>query len=130
MRYDERKNLFVQTQHKSLIYSRHFVGIYGWIVGFGTPPRKHLDVMAPTSKTYALGDVVSIRIIGCFKRNDNDDKYIAVEAERKEQTIRDLPISELTMLQNLYPIVREGEGWLESDDALAMIRKHGGGSGG
>lgn len=97
------------------------MGIYGWIVGFGTPPREHLDVMVPTSKTYALGAVVPIRIIGCFKRSDNDDKYVAVEAERKEQTIRDLPVSELTMLRNLYPIVREGEGWLESEDALAMI---------
>ena len=70
MWYEKERNVFVQTAHKSLGYARGFVGIYGWIVGSGTPPGKHLDVMAPTRNSYELGDVVPIRIVGCFKRSD------------------------------------------------------------
>ena len=124
MRYDDKRNVFVPTEHKYLGYTRHFTGIYGWIDGYGTPPAGHLDVMVPTTREYSLGDSVPIRIVGCFKRNDNDNKFIGVERDRADTTLSDLPESEIGMLHAVYPDVRSGEAWLESDDAIALIRTH------
>ena len=124
MKYLAERNEFEATPYKFLGYTREFVGVYGWIVGFGTPPGKHLDVMVPTGGEFANGDVVSIRVIGCFKRSDDDDKYIAVEAARKETTFSDLPEPEQTMLKKQYPIIGDGERWLESDEALEMLERH------
>lgn len=125
MRYDEKRNTFIQTRQKYLGFVRHFQGIYGWIVGYGTPPAKHLDVLVPTGRRYSLGEVVPIRIVGCFKRNDNDNKFVGVGSDRQETTLNELPAFELKMLKAMYPDIRDGEAWLERRDAVALITEHG-----
>ncbi len=125
MQYDEKHDRFIQTQYRALGHIRGFVGIYGWLVGFGSPPQPHLDVMAPTTRSYINGDIVKIRVIGCFKRNDGDNKFVAVESDRQEQTLADLPEAELSMLKKIYPRVDEGERWLEREESVAMIQEPG-----
>ena len=121
MRYDDKRNVFVPTSDKYLGHTRGFEGIYGWIVGYGTPPARHLDVMVPTAGTYSPGDEVAIRIVGCFKRADGDNKFIGVERGRPETTLSELPGPELTMLRAQYPDVRENEAWLERAEADALL---------
>ncbi|MFW5742445.1 MAG: hypothetical protein ACOC2D_04145 [Spirochaetota bacterium] len=65
MRYDEKRGEFVRTSRRYLGYERGFRGVYGWIVGSGTPPERHLDVLVPTDTRYSLGDVVPVRLVGC-----------------------------------------------------------------
>lgn len=122
MRYVPESRTFVATSNKFLGYIRHFVGIYGWIVGFGTPPAEHIDVMVPTANEYSLGSTVRIRIVGCFKRSDGDDKYVAIEATRQEQTLSELPESERLMLFRQYPDVREHGAWLEHRAASSKLQ--------
>lgn len=121
MRYNATHGTFIETDQRFLGYARGFVGIYGWIVGYGTPPREHLDVIVPTGTRYSLGDGVPIRIIGCFMRNDNDHKFVGVELHRMENTLCELPDEDSQMLRRLYPKVRNGEAWLEREDAVELI---------
>ena len=121
MMYIPESGTFVETAHEYLGHARGFVGIYGWIVGYGTPPRKHIDVMVPTRHDFSLGNVVSIRVVGCFKRGDGDHKYVAVETAREERTLAELPEPERMMLFRLYPEVREDDAWLEWAEAVAQL---------
>jgi len=122
MRYVPESGAFVQTPHRFLGHARHFVGVYGWIVGYGVPPLKHLDIMVPTTGEYSLGDTVQVRIVGCFKRNDGDHKFVAIEATRNERTLSELPEHEQTMLYRQYPEVCEHEARLEHGEAVALLQ--------
>ena len=124
MRYDRANGVFLPTPDRYLGYQRGFTGVYGWIVGYGTPPDRHLDVFVPTEAVYSLGQKVAIRIVGCFRRGDGDHKLIAVESSRPEQTLSGLPQPERSMLDAIYPEIREGDAWLEHDDAVDLIGRY------
>lgn len=122
MRYVPETQTFVETANKYLGYARHFVGIYGWIVGYGTPPGMHIDVMVPTSHAYSLGEAVPVRVVGCFRRGDGDNKYVAVEALRSEWTLSELPANEREMLSRLYPEIRLHDAWLECTESVELLK--------
>ncbi len=70
-----------------------------------------------------LGDRIEAKVIGCFLRNDGDNKIIAIEKERKEKDINELEYKELSMLQALYPEIGENEGWFGKDKSLEIIKE-------
>ena len=119
--FDSESNSFIKTPHKCLLYCRNFVGIYGWILGYGSPPNEHLDVLVPTDDYYELGSIVGIKIIGCFRRGDNDNKYIGIEETRKENTLSELPVAEMEMLKNVYPVLHKDEAWLDASFSIQLL---------
>lgn len=121
MKYDPVKNTFYETEYKSLAKKRKVKYPYGWIQELGTPPEKHLDVFLLSKKNYALGDILEINIIGCFRRNDGDHKLIGVLPERLEYNFSQLPINEKEVLIQLYPRINQGEGWLGAKVAKNII---------
>ncbi|MGL5675939.1 MAG: inorganic diphosphatase [Cellulosilyticaceae bacterium] len=122
MDYIEETNSFKESDYYSLAYARKFLQPYGWIKESGTPPEPHWDVILMTDKDFELGDEVQIRVIGMFKRNDGDHKYIVVEDERDIWDFHQLTDEEKEDLKRFYPRVDEGEGWFDKDEALeAMI---------
>lgn len=121
MTYDPIQNKFEETSYKSLAYARHFQHPYGWIKESGTPPGRHLDVILLSSKKYNLGDEVAIKIVGCFVRNDGDNKLISIVSDRIENDLNELAQNELDDLKVLYPKVDEGEGWFGVKKAEEII---------
>lgn len=115
--YDE----FIETDRTSLMYYRGFDGVYGWIEGYGTPPKEHMDIYVITQRQLSLGDRLNARIIGCFLREDGDNKIIAVDEARKEQDINDLDDKDLSMVLGLYPRVGENDGWFGRSKAIELI---------
>lgn len=76
---------------------------YGWLIGYGTPPDKHLDIILLSDNDYELGAVVSVRIIGVFIRNDGDNKLLAVLQAHEEADYWELPGNEKETLRKIYP---------------------------
>lgn len=128
MLYDPATRSFTASEYKSLFYERGFTKPYGWIKESGTPPEPHWDCLlmpAPTlTRTYELGDELEIKVIGVFKRNDFDHKYVVVESSRAISDISELTDSEWEELQQLYPRIREGEGWFGRDAAQYCMEHH------
>jgi len=120
-KYKPETNAFERTTLKSLLFERKFDGVYGWLDGYDYPPNRHLDIMVITKNEYNLGDRIKIKIIGIFKRNDNDNKLIAVEYGRNENEINELSESDQIMIKRLYPIIKNGEGWLGKEVAEKSI---------
>ena len=74
MKYNPDTNTFSELNYTSLLRERGVTFPYGWLKDSGTPPAEHLDVILMTREQYNLGDELPIRIIGVFKRYDNDHK--------------------------------------------------------
>ena len=123
MEFDPIKKVFNATKFKSLAYVRNFPHPYGWIKESGTPPGPHLDVILLSSKKYELGDEATIKIVGCFVRNDGDNKLIGILPERLETDFIELPEYEKADLRKLYPHVNDGEGWYGAVRAKEIIEK-------
>lgn len=122
MKYIPEGDYFIETNSSSLMYVRGFDGVYGWIEGYGNPPGKHLDIYVITKKQVSLGDRVKVKVIGCFLRNDGDNKIIAIDEERKEEDIRELESKEMSKLSGLYPRIGEKEGWFGREKAIEIMR--------
>lgn len=117
MKYDPETKRFFQREAFSLFYVRNFTKPYGWIKESGTPPQPHWDCILMTEREYELGDEVKIKLIGMFKRNDGDHKFIVVEAERKLDDFAGLSDGEKEELYRLYPMIGDGEGWFGRQEA-------------
>ena len=123
MKYAPDKNLFYETEWDSLSYVRGVTFPYGWLKESGTPPNEHLDVILMSREHCELGDKLPIRIIGVFKRYDNDHKLIAVHVKRSETDFSELPDCEKSELLKLYPRIdaAAGEGWFGAETASEVI---------
>jgi len=121
--YDPVTGLFHQTEYKSLLFQRDYTGIYGWLLGYGSPPEHHLDVFTLTDTDYELGAIIKVKVIGVFIRNDGDNKFLAVELTREEDDFADLPKEDQRMLFNVYPNLRVGEGWFGQLRAMELIEE-------
>lgn len=121
MEFDPIKNTFYESRFESLAHARKFPYPYGWIKESGTPPGSHLDVILLSSEKYNLGDEVAVKIVGVFMRNDGDNKLIAILPERIETDFVELPKSEKSELNRLYPRVDEGEGWYSATRAREIM---------
>ena len=124
MNYDPVTQTFVGTGGISLMYMRGVKKPYGWIKESGTPPEPHWDCLLMSSADYALGDEVEVKVIGVFKRNDGDHKYIVVEAAREIDDYAELSEEEKDELHRLYPNIRAGEGWFGREDAEYCMKYH------
>ena len=111
MKYNPATNSFIDAGYLSLGHVRSFTYPYGWIKESGTPPEPHLDVILLSPEKYKLGDERAVKIVGCFVRNDGDNKLIGILPERLETDFYDLPENEKADLYRMYPRVGEGEGW-------------------
>ena len=118
MIYDPETKTFSESEKESLAYARGFNYPYGWVKESGTPPAPHCDCMLMSTKEYSLGNEVEIKLIGMFKRNDGDHKYIAVEESREINDYTELTEEEKEALHKLYPRVRKGEGWFGRAEAM------------
>jgi len=123
MEFDPVNNIFNESKFKSLFHIRNFPYPYGWIKESGAPPGPHLDIILLSSKEYKLGDEIAVKIIGCFVRNDGDNKLIGVLPERLETDYIDLPENGKADLSRLYPLVSDGEGWHGAVRAKEIIEK-------
>lgn len=121
IKYDPVTQTFSEMPYESLMSARNFPYPYGWLKSSGTPPEPHLDVFIVTEETFALGDEVEIKIIGCFMRNDGDHKLIAVPLVRQINDWEDLTETEKAYFYELYPVADQGEGWVGSVEALEII---------
>ena len=126
MLYNPDTHTFTASEYKSLFYERGFTKPYGWIKESGTPPEPHWDCLLMThdSQYYKLGDELEIKVIGIFKRNDFDHKYIVVESSRTISDITELSEIEYLELTKLYPRIKDGEGWFGRDVALYCMKHH------
>lgn len=126
MLYNPATHTFTESEYKSLFFERGFTKPYGWIKESGTPPEPHWDclLMTDNPQQYALGDELEVKVIGVFKRNDFDHKYVVTETFRKFSDISELPVSECAELKKLYPHIHEGEGWFGRDVALYCMEHH------
>lgn len=123
MKYIPEQKIFVATEYISLSYDRGFKGIYGWVDGYGQPPDPHQDVFLITNNAYGLGQAVEGKIIGCFLRNDGDNKLVCIEPDRPEEDMGQLPEAEIRMLKAQYPRIDENEGWYGRKRAIALLGK-------
>ena len=123
MQYDPTTDAFSETEWNNLLHTRGVSFPYGWLKESGAPPNKHLDVILISREHCELGDEFPIRIIGVFKRSDNDHKLVAVNTNRKETDINELPEDESSELYKLYPRIdaNAGEGWFGAEIANDII---------
>lgn len=124
MKYHPETNQFTETEWDSLAFVRDVPYPYGWLKGFGTPPGRHLDILLISEKEYELGEIVPVKIIGVFIRNDGDSKLVAISPERVETDYAQLPEKEKRLLLKLYPGKFEGEGWFGTEIAKDVIRNY------
>lgn len=117
MVYHPETNSFSESEKESLAHARCFDYPYGWVKESGTPPAPHCDCMLMSTKEYNLGAEVEIKLIGMFKRNDGDHKYIVVEASREVNDYAELTGEEKEALYRLYPRIGAGEGWFGKEEA-------------
>ena len=117
MQYDPETKTFSESEKESLAHARGFDYPYGWVKESGTPPAPHCDCMLMSTKEYDLGDEVEIKLIGMFKRNDGDHKYIVVESGQEISDYAELSEAEKEALHRLYPRIGEGEGWFGKEEA-------------
>lgn len=103
---------------------RAFDGIYGWVEGYGTPPKHHMDVIVITNKNLELGDVISGKLVGAFKRYDGDHKLICIDTERIENDIVQLKDNEKNMLFRTYEGKYDGDAWVGKEEALSLLKAH------
>jgi inorganic pyrophosphatase len=121
IKYIPEENKFYETEYDSLFYIRKFKYPYGWIKESGTPPEKHLDIILLSEESYKLGEVINVKIIGCFLRKDNDNKFIGIKPERSETDFIELHENEKEELFKLYPRIDKGEGWFGINIANRLL---------
>lgn len=117
MIYDPINNSFTSSDIESLAHLRHFEYPYGWIKESGTPPEPHCDCILMDKGSFKLGEEINVKIIGMFKRNDGDHKYIVVKENRKIEDFYELTPEELDALKSFYLRIDEGEGWFGHSEA-------------
>lgn len=117
MIYDPINNSFSSSDVESLAHRRHFEYPYGWIKESGTPPEPHCDSILMDGGTFELGEEINVKIIGMFKRNDGDHKYVVANVNRPIEDLYELTAVEWDALKRLYPRVDEGEGWFGYSEA-------------
>ena len=124
MQYNPDTNTFSELNYTSLLKERGVTFPYGWLKESGTPPNEHLDVILISREHCELGDEFPVRIIGVFKRYDNDHKLIAVNTKRHEIDFAELPDGEKNELYKLYPRIdpNAGEGWFGSEIANEAVK--------
>ena len=49
-----------------------------------------LHMVVETDVDYELGEEAAVRVIGVFRRNDGDHKFVVVESERKIEDFSEL----------------------------------------
>lgn len=125
--YDPATETFSRSSKKSLIYTRGFGGVYGWVSGTGIPPAPHHDVLLFTGQSPSCGDVLTGHICGVFLRKDNDHKFVAVDDEirqgMKSADLEFLDEAHYNELIRLYPRIDEGEGWHGAEVAISHLLK-------
>ena len=123
IKYIADTDSFIEKNVESIFHARNVRQPYGWIKESGTPPCDHLDVIVMTDKEYELGDEDRVKIIGVFKRNDGDNKLVAVPEDRDINDFSELSESEKEDMHRLYPRADEGEGWFGRERAEEVIRE-------
>lgn len=123
MKYVPETKTFIATEYQCLHAARGVAAVYGWLVGYGTPPEHHLDIFLSTDdpERFELGQSVAVRVIGVFVRNDGDHKLVGVEVDRPERRFDNLSEAERQNLMKLYPRIDPGEGWFSVERAEAVI---------
>ena len=121
IKYDDINNRFYETEFLSLFHARNCPYPYGWVAETGTPPNFHLDVILVSDQTYELGERVSIKLIGVFKRADDDHKLVAVPYESQLDDISQLDGAGFEKLVVLYPEIGEDEGWFGAEEANVVM---------
>lgn len=124
MNYDPATKTFSESEYGFLGHARGFTKPYGWIRESGAPPGRHWDCMLMSEGEFSLGDEIAVRIVGLFRRNDGDHKYVAVETSRPVRDLSELGEDELEELRRFYPRAREGEGWFGREEALFCMEHH------
>lgn len=124
MKYIPGTDSFEAGPYDSLSYIRNVPEPYGWLTETGTPPHEHLDALVMTDKHYELGETDSVRVVGVFKRNDGDNKFVTVPIARDIYNLSELPEAERDDLHRLYPYEAPGEGWFDTPVAFELIRKY------
>lgn len=125
--YDPSQGKFLRTANQSLIYARGFRGAYGWIGGLGTPPDPHSDVILISDRYRKSGEIIPSHVCGIFFRKDEDHKVVAIDDDMK----RTIPFFDIYHLDediyneviNIYPIVKENEGWQGAQEAQAYLQQ-------
>lgn len=112
-KYDPFSNNFIQTIDEFLYTKRGFIGLSGWIKGYGTPPDPHLDIIILTRRNSILGSTSKAKTVGVFQRDDGDNKFIGIECFRIEHNFSELPIDEQEMLKNIFKIKHKNEGFFQ-----------------
>lgn len=125
--FNSASNTFSRSSFKSLVYERGFSGVYGWVGGSGSPPEPHHDILLLTNQFPSCGDIVLGHVCGVFLREDNDNKFLAVDDEIRQSMsapdIKFLDKSYYEELLRLYPRIGDGEGWHGSEVAIALLLK-------
>lgn len=121
MKYIPESDSFVEKSCSSLSYDRKVFQPYGWILESGTPPFKHLDVIVMTNNKYQLGDKVKIKVIGVFRRNNGDNKFVGVLEDRDINDFSELTVNEKDDMHRLYPREDIDEGWFGQKTAIQLI---------
>ena len=125
--FDPVSNTFSRSSIKSLVYVRGFSGVYGWVGGSGLPPAPHRDILLFTKQYPSCGDIVLGHDCGVFLRQDNDNKFLAVDNEiRQSMSAPDITFLDKSYydeLLRLYPRIDEGEGWYGSEVAISQLLK-------
>lgn len=96
-------------------------GIYGWVEGYGVPPKPHNDVIMITEDKLKLGETIEGKIIGAIIRNDGDHKLICIKPNRKEDDIAELSDNEMNMLLKLYTLKYRGDAWVGRNIAILLL---------
>ncbi len=121
--YNEEDHSFKSSKYKNLLFARGFKGHYGWIIGTGNPPHRHLDILFLTDQNYKKGDIVSVKIVGAFFRKDKDHKIVGIEISRTEDDLDRLKEKELENLKQIYPTLYDGEGWFGKQVAEKIVKE-------
>jgi hypothetical protein len=124
--YNPADETFSRSNIRSLMVTRGFRGVYGWVGGTGLPPAPHHDVLLVTGQSPSCGDILTGHIVGVFLRKDKDHKFVAVDDEIRQG----MPDADLVFLDkahynellNLYPRIDEGEGWYGKDVAISHLQ--------
>lgn len=121
MVYDPETDLFRESNYSSLIHQRGCPFPYGWLKETGTPPKPHFDVFLVERTVYDLGEELKVRVIGVFKRNDGDHKFVAVHSDAPILTYEALNRFDKEDLEKVYPHIGENEGWYGREVALELL---------
>lgn len=123
MKYITKTDSFIEKDCDSLSYVRNVRQPYGWIKESGTPPCEHLDIIIMTDKEYKLGDEERVKIIGVFRRNDGDHKFVGVLESSNINDLSELSDIEKEDLHRLYPKEYRGEDWFGRESAEDIIKE-------